>query len=87
MNIEERNEQSTVYSSFRTTLDMSMGAIYVILGAILFMMHNFGTVELGSTASFVLGGIMVLYGAFRIYRGYVAINSRRRSSHRPGNRS
>jgi hypothetical protein len=86
MNLDERNEQSPVYSSFRTTLDMSMGAIYMIMGVILFSMRYFGTVELGTTAAFVLGGIMVLYGAFRIYRGYVAINNRRRSSQRSGNR-
>lgn len=82
MNLDERMEQSTTYSSFRTSLDIAMGAIYIILGVILVSLHYFGTVELSTTSAWVLGSAMVLYGAFRIYRGITAIGAVRRDRKR-----
>lgn len=85
MNLDERREQSQTYNSFRTSLDMGMGAIYVVIGVIVLSMRYFGAIELSATTAYVLGTIMILYGAFRIYRGVVVIlekNKRRNSTSR-----
>lgn len=73
MNLDERMTESRTYKSFRTSLDMAMGAIYVIVGVVLFNMHYFGTVELSATTAYVLGTVMLLYGAFRLYRGIIVL--------------
>jgi uncharacterized membrane protein HdeD (DUF308 family) len=73
MNLDERREQSQTYNAFRTSLDMGMGAIYVVLGIVVLSMRYFGTIELSPTTAYVLGAIMILYGAFRMYRGMVVI--------------
>lgn len=78
MNLDERMEQSKTYSAFRTTLDISMGAIYVIMGVVVFGMRYFGTVELPSVTAYVLGAILMAYGAFRIYRGMVVVWRRKK---------
>lgn len=78
MNIDERMEQSKTYGAFRTSLDIGMGAIYVIIGIIVFSVRYFGVVELSSTQAWILGSAMVLYGGFRIYRGTVAIWQRKK---------
>jgi|GEM_PF-1395576 len=85
MNLDERMEQSGTYSAFRTSLDMAMGAVYIIIGVVVFTMRYFGTVELPTGTSWALGGLLLLYGAFRIYRGLTAI-WRKRSSDRSGRR-
>ncbi|MBL7691016.1 MAG: hypothetical protein JNM41_05455 [Flavipsychrobacter sp.] len=82
MNLDERIEQSATYSSFRTSLDIAMGAIYIILGVILVSLRQFGALELSATSAWVLGAAMVLYGAFRIYRGITAIGALRRTKNR-----
>lgn len=82
MNLDERIEQSATYSSFRTSLDIAMGAIYIILGVILVSLRQFGALELSTTSAWVLGAAMVLYGAFRIYRGITAIGALRRTKNR-----
>lgn len=82
MNIDERMEQSSTYSAFRTSLDVGMGAVYIIMGIAVFSLRYFGTVELPAATAYVLGGILVLYGGFRIYRGMSVIWRRRGSGGR-----
>ena len=81
MNLDERMERSRTYSAFRTTLDMAMGAIYVLMGIFTLGLRYFGTVELPATTAYLLGGLLVVYGAFRIYRGLVAIWGRKKPRH------
>jgi len=73
MNLDERMTESKTYKSFRTSLDMAMGTIYVIIGIALFALRHFGTVELSASMAYILGTVMVLYGVFRIYRGTVVL--------------
>lgn len=80
MNLDERTEQNNSFSTFRTSLDVGMGVVYVVLGIVVFSMRYFGTLELPASSAYVLGSVMVLYGAFRIYRGIVAIMRRRKNA-------
>jgi hypothetical protein len=82
MNLDERMEQSTTYNSFRTSLDIGMGAIYVIMSVVLFSMRYFGAIELSPTKAYLLGSLLALYGAFRIYRGITGIKQRKSATTR-----
>ncbi len=84
MDMDERMERSGTYSAFRTSLDIGMGAVYIIIGVIVFNIRYFGTMELSATTAYIFGGMLVLYGAFRIYRG-IAVILRRRKPNSPSN--
>ncbi|MBL7744003.1 MAG: hypothetical protein JNN00_11060 [Chitinophagaceae bacterium] len=69
----ERKRKKQV-SSMRSIMDYAMGVVIVILGCFFFFRDQF---KLDFNESFppnyldkVFGGICVLYGGWRIYRGY-----------------
>jgi hypothetical protein len=80
MNLDERNENSRGYSTFRMGLDLGMGVLYVCIGLLILYMKHFGGMELPSTFANVLGGLMVVYGVFRLYNGIKTLRQNR--SHR-----
>lgn len=82
MNHEERNERSGTYQYFRTSLDIGMGVLYIVIGGMILFVKYFGTMELSTGFAYVLGGLMVAYGIFRIYRGFQAMRNNRRSATR-----
>ena len=75
--IEDRMEQSKSYQSFRTGLDLGMGILYICIGGFICYAKYFGVVSLPDTYAYILGGLMMLYGAFRIYRGVAVVNARK----------
>lgn len=54
---------------FRGILNISMGLLYFIFAGYIISTHHFIRVELSTGLSYALGGLLVLYGAFRIWRG------------------
>jgi len=77
MSYEENNERGP-YRSFRHTLDLGMGVLYIVIASAILSLKYFGTMELSSTFAYILGGLMFLYGVFRIYRGIQGIRSKPR---------
>jgi len=77
MNYEERNEQSGPYRHFRTSLDLGMGVFYIVISVAVISMKYFGTIELPTASAYILGGLMALYGLFRIYRGIQGMRIKR----------
>ena len=78
MNYEERNQQSRGYRNFRTSLDFGMGVLYIIVGALIIYARYYGAMELTTAFAYVLGGLMIAYGIFRIFRGWSAMKNSRR---------
>ena len=78
MNLDERNEGSRGYRSFRTGLDLGMGVLYVAIGCLILYIKHFGAMELPTTFAYILGSLMLLYGVFRIYRGFVGMKEGKR---------
>lgn len=66
---EERNKSNDSIIRFRATMHLGMGTIYIVLGLIVMYVKAFGTMALSATFAYILSGFMVLYGAFRIWRG------------------
>ena len=62
-------ENNKTYRTFRTGLDMGMGMVYVLFGAMVIIGRYFGTMQLNATVAYLVGGLMVAYGIFRVYRG------------------
>ncbi len=62
-------ENNKTYRSFRTTLDMGMGVIYMLFGCMVVYGRYFGTIELDAKIAYIIGGLMVFYGIYRLYRG------------------
>lgn len=70
-------ENNRTYRSFRSTLDMGMGAIYIFVGVIVLYGKYNGAFQLNASLAYFLGAIMVLYGIFRIYRGLKEVFGKR----------
>ena len=79
MSYEESNERRRSRSSFRTTLDVGMGLFYVAIGVAVMVAKAFGSFEIRPVIiAYVLGGMMVVGGCFRFYRGFQEIMRNRR---------
>lgn len=70
---ERRTRSNRNYLLMRSLLDYGMGAIYMMIG-ILFLWVKYINIEFidQSPRAFkiALGAIFIVYGAFRIYRGF-----------------
>lgn len=82
MNIEERNEDNLAVTSFRASMGLGMGVIYIILGIVALTIKYFGNVQLEPWKSYLLGGALITYGAFRLWRGIQDFKIRKASRDR-----
>ena len=55
---------------FKAGLHLVMGIVYVILGASVFYIKRFGSMDLDPVIAYLLSGLFALYGIFRIWRGF-----------------
>ena len=76
MNNELRNNKSRVYNSFRGALHIAMGGIYVVLGCATIYLKAFITVALSTAVAYIIGGLFLLYGIFRVWRGFIDMRNR-----------
>ena len=73
MDIYERNRQNKGYRQFRKIFDIAMGLLYITCGGFVLMARKLGftfNVETSLVFFWALGGLFILYGIFRIYRGF-----------------
>jgi uncharacterized membrane protein HdeD (DUF308 family) len=66
---KNNNNSGKVARKFRLMLHLVMGIVYVVLAVIVINMKHFGTMELDKGMAYALGGLLALYGIFRIWRG------------------
>ena len=71
MEDETRNKRAKGYTLMRSTLDFAMGILYVAIGLLLFFPEKLGLNMEGfdETIRKIFGGLCVLYGVWRVYRG------------------
>lgn len=71
MNYEENSRKSKTYRNFRGSLHIGIGMLYLAIGgASIYFKKFFGTFELDLWITYLLGGLLLLYGLFRIWRGW-----------------
>jgi hypothetical protein len=60
------------YANRRSIMDIGMGFIYAAMGGFFILSRQFGINIEFPTAPFnyIFGGLCLLYGGFRIYRGF-----------------
>ena len=69
MSYGESNERERSRRGFRTPLDIGMGIFYVVIGIVIMVTKSFGYIAIPAIICYVLGGMMLVGGGFRFYRG------------------
>jgi len=69
MSYGENQERRRSQSYFRTSMDIGMGIFYAVIGSLIIYARSFGTMTIQPVIAYVLGGMMVIGGLFRLYRG------------------
>jgi hypothetical protein len=70
---EDKREEQKIkaYANRRAILDYGMGVLYIAAGLFLFLSDQLGfALDFPKVLSGLLGGLFLVYGGFRIYRGY-----------------
>jgi len=71
MSIQQRPDRRNSMNNVRGIMGMAMGVIYVVLAfAVVYFQRSGQILQDQQTLSFVIAGLMVGYGIFRVYRGY-----------------
>lgn len=73
MENEIQNKREKWYILRRSIADYGMGVLYIAVAIFLFFPKKFGfelILEWDLLFRYMFGGICVLYGGFRMYRGY-----------------
>lgn len=80
MSYEERRSNQ----HFRTTMDLGMGLFYTAVGFYVVIVKAFGTMKIPTVLAYLLGGMMIVGGIARFYRGLkVVLPKKRDSDNRP----
>lgn len=58
------------FDKMRGYAGMGMGAIYLIIAITMLVYAKVDPFHIGAGISYVVAGLMIAYGVFRIYRGY-----------------
>lgn len=51
-------------------LHIGIGIVYMVLSYVIIVAEKNNYISVGKTTSYVLSGLFLVYGLFRIYRGY-----------------
>lgn len=81
--------KNKAYESFRASVDIAMGSLYLFISVYCMQLTSI-LEEYGKTTVYTLGGLFILYGLFRFYRGVQKLKSaflkpRRQSYYRNDN--
>ena len=72
MENEHRDSQRKSYILMRFTYDITMAVLLLGMAVVMFFASKFNIEQLGAidpTFRYMFGGICLLYGGFRLYRG------------------
>jgi hypothetical protein len=71
MAIDPEQKRMKAYANRRSIMDLGMGFIYSVAGGFFLLSEKFG-IQMQFPAkpfSYIFGGLCLVYGIFRIYRG------------------
>ena len=66
---------------FRTVMDLGMGLFYAVIGTLILLFKSFGNMAIPPVIAYVLGGMMVVGGVFRFYKGVKSVLDQRKEVH------
>jgi hypothetical protein len=70
---EDRDQDNRTrnYRTRRSIMDYGMGIVIIALGIFFLLASRFGvSFNIDNLFRYLFGGLCILYGAFRVYRGY-----------------
>lgn len=71
MSFDQQEKRRKNYVTMRSVKDYGMGLLILTCGTFFLFSEKFGvTIELDAVFRNLFGGMCVVYGLFRIYRGY-----------------
>mgnify|MGYP007082193265 FL=1 len=70
---DSHNTDAPKYARMRSMLHLVMGALYLVLGVSVIALHSYGKFELAPGIAYGMGALLIVYGVFRIWRGYSGI--------------
>lgn len=76
MNHEERNLNNRGYNTFRGTVHIGMGGLYVAIAVIVIYLQSTGTLEISKAATYGFSILAIIYGLFRMWRGWTYIRNK-----------
>lgn len=76
MDREERNNKSKSYLGLKGALHMAIGSLYIVLGFWALYTKKFVTVDMTNALAYVVGCLLVAYGGFRFWRGWLSIRNK-----------
>ncbi|MBS1772773.1 MAG: C4-dicarboxylate ABC transporter [Bacteroidetes bacterium] len=72
---EERNKAERRMTVLKAARHIVMGIIFWVFAWVMFNSKKFGAIELSTGVAYALGCVLVLYGGFRIWRGWADMKS------------
>lgn len=72
---EERNKAERRMATLKAARHIVMGIIFWAFAWVMFNSKQFGAIELSTGVAYTLGCVLVLYGGFRIWRGWADMKS------------
>lgn len=73
MSYGDSNQRIKSNQYLRITMDIGMGMFYSIIGAMIVVMRSFANIKIPNAIAFVLGGMMLIGGLYRLYKGIKAL--------------
>jgi hypothetical protein len=72
MSIDTNEGRNRRYANMRSIKDYGMGVLYLAIGFFMFFPEKVGfdMVDFDKLFRYMFGGISIIYGVWRIYRGY-----------------
>lgn len=61
---------------FQAIMHLGMGVFYILIGSLVVYVKFYGSMELPTTLAYALGSLMIVYGIFRLWRGFIALKQR-----------
>ena len=77
MDHEERNEKNKGYAALKGALQMGIATLYIVLGFWTLYTKMFISFEMSTVMAYVVGCLLVMYGGFRFWRGWIILRNKR----------
>jgi uncharacterized membrane protein HdeD (DUF308 family) len=75
-NRTSQEADNSKYTRIRSLMHVIVGLLYIVLGIAVITFHAFGQFELQPGLAYGMGALLLVYGAFRIWRGYTGLRQR-----------
>lgn len=66
----QEHQNTDTPPKWRAWLHIGMGIVYILFGMMVFYVKKFGSIDLSEPVVYMMSALLLIYGAFRIWRGF-----------------